>query len=301
MAGIARQQGLYRGDPVVLMALRTGAVRLILNDSPDTIEAVSNLLWKTALRLEEGPVGQARAALSEAERDLSFSIMREAPASVVAPLIERVRDAMTAYFDALDDERTRQPPALQEMDWPLATASELLTPEDLQARLSTIADWIEEGDRDAAKESLVQLQVLIENLRTTPPELSPEQAQLAQQVFALKALARTQKSLNEEVEKLANDKTSAKPGKNGLQAIFARGLAQQQLLLSALKDVMDRQGLSLDSAVGCEEAMRKAVLSLQQLAVEDVRKSQKDALSLLEDSLSILTEQMRRSMTARAP
>lgn len=53
MAGIARQQGLYHGDPIVLMALRAGAVRLVLNDAPETVSVVSDILWKTALRLEE--------------------------------------------------------------------------------------------------------------------------------------------------------------------------------------------------------------------------------------------------------
>ena len=301
MAGIARQQGLYRGDPVVLMSLRAGAVRLVLNDDPQTPQAVSEILWKTALRLEEGHVGQARSALAEAERDLTFSIMREASSSVIGPLLGRVHDAMTAYFDALEDERTRQPPALQEMDWPLATASEMLTPEDLQARLAMVAEWIENGDRDAARNGLAQLQVLIENLRTTPPELTPQQAQLAQQVFALRALVRGQKNLNEEIEKLGPQKATSAQTKKTLQSSLARGLAQQQLLLSALRDVIARQGLAQEQAKNGEDAMRKAILALQQMAVDDVRKNQIEALVLLESSLSALTEQMRRSMTAKAP
>lgn len=53
MAGIARQPEEYRGDPVVLMALRSGAVRLVLDHSEETVTAVGNLLWKAALRIEE--------------------------------------------------------------------------------------------------------------------------------------------------------------------------------------------------------------------------------------------------------
>lgn len=301
MAGIARQQGLYRGDPVVLMALRAGAVRLVLNEDPETPKAIGDILWKTAVRLEEGAVGQARMDLADAERDLSFSLMRESSAEAIQPFLLRVHEVMTKYFDALETERARQPPALQEMDWPLATASEMLTPEDLQGRLTVVADNLANGDRDAAREALASLQTQIENLRTTPPELTPDQAQVAQQVFALRALVRGQKGLIEETERLAAQEGTGPQAKKAVRNGAARGLAQQQILLSALRDIITRQGVALKDARDGEDAMHRAILALQKQAVADAQKNQVEALALLENSLLTLTEQMRRAMTAKAP
>ncbi|HAX92094.1 MAG TPA: hypothetical protein DCY07_07825, partial [Rhodospirillaceae bacterium] len=59
MAGIARQQGLYNGDKVVMMTLRAGAARLVLNRQPETVDSVADMLWQTAVRLEEGVMGLA--------------------------------------------------------------------------------------------------------------------------------------------------------------------------------------------------------------------------------------------------
>jgi hypothetical protein len=63
MAGIARQPTSYRHDPVVLMALRTGAVRLVLDHDDDAMPAVGWLLWQAAVRIEEGATGHKQASL----------------------------------------------------------------------------------------------------------------------------------------------------------------------------------------------------------------------------------------------
>lgn len=302
MAGIARQQGLYHGDPIVLMALRAGAVRLVLNEAPETRAAVSDILWKTALRLEEGAIGHARASLAEAERDLSFSLMRETSTATIQPYIYRVRTAMNKYFEALESERARQPPALQDMDWPLATASEMLSPEDLQGRLDIVAENLNGGNRAAAREGLNALQALIENLRTTPPELTPDQAQMAQRVFSLRALVRGQKSLVDDIAGLVQqEQESSAAKKKTLRDALARALSQQQLLLSALRDIITRQNMETPDTRAGEEAMSKAVLAFQKQEITGVQQNQVEALTRLENSLQALTEQMRRSMTAKAP
>ncbi len=53
MAGFAQQTAGYSGDQVVFMALRSGAVRLVLGREKDAILSVNDLLWQIATRLEE--------------------------------------------------------------------------------------------------------------------------------------------------------------------------------------------------------------------------------------------------------
>ncbi len=56
MAGLARQAQAYKNDPVVLLALRSGAVRLVLNDDDATRTAVGRLMGQVATRMERhGP------------------------------------------------------------------------------------------------------------------------------------------------------------------------------------------------------------------------------------------------------
>ncbi|MDD4615974.1 MAG: DUF4175 family protein [Alphaproteobacteria bacterium] len=54
MASIAHQPMNYRGDPVVLLALRGGAVRLILQHNREAAISVNDLLWHAATRIEGG-------------------------------------------------------------------------------------------------------------------------------------------------------------------------------------------------------------------------------------------------------
>ncbi|MDD3371042.1 MAG: DUF4175 family protein [Alphaproteobacteria bacterium] len=53
MASIAHQPSNYRGDPVVLLALRGGAVRLILQKDREAAISVNDLLWRAATRIED--------------------------------------------------------------------------------------------------------------------------------------------------------------------------------------------------------------------------------------------------------
>ena len=67
MAGIAREMANNHGDPLVYMALRTGAVRLVLDHDEKTVPAVSFLLWQTAARIEDNKLGKSGLLLRQAQ------------------------------------------------------------------------------------------------------------------------------------------------------------------------------------------------------------------------------------------
>lgn len=302
MAGIARQQGFYRGDAVVLMSLRAAAVRLVLNQSKDTVPAARDVMWQTAVRLEEGAVGLARGDLAEAERDLSGALMRGADKENVLPFFARTRRAMDEYFAALEADRARQPPSLQEMNWPIATAKEVLTPEDLQNKLAEIEPLIDSGANAAALEKLGKLQILIENLRTTPPELTPAQYKLVEQTSALRALVRGQKKMIADTDALTQQEKKTYKGLQIWNKELAHLLAQQQILLSAMQEIVQKIELPsrLEAKAG-ERAMGEALAALQTKNVALAQQKQAEALGLMENSLLALSEQMRQSLTAEAP
>ncbi len=302
MAGIARQQGLYRGDPVVLMALRAAAVRLVLNKEPSTVEAVRDMMWQTAIRLEEGALGLARGRLALAERDVSSALEREMPQEAVAPLFARMEQALAAYFLALENERARQPTALQGVEWPLAGAGEVLSAEDMKALLTEARAHSDRFARQAAREKLARLQGLIENLRTTPPELTPDQYKLVEQTSLLRALVRGQKNLLEETALLLGQENKTPKGRKARRDGLARLLSRQQVLLAALREASEKVEpvMRLEAKSG-ERAMEEAARLLQEGDLSRVQQKQAEALALMENSLLTLAEKMRQALAAETP
>jgi hypothetical protein len=71
MANLAHDGSNYRGDPVVLMALRSGAVRLVLEGSQNAVFSVNNLLWQAATRIEDGAPDAKRLMMQDAWMDLA--------------------------------------------------------------------------------------------------------------------------------------------------------------------------------------------------------------------------------------
>jgi hypothetical protein len=101
MAGIAHETGDYHGDPVVLMALRSGAVRLILDHGHNTALSVNDLLWQAATRIEDGSSGKAQETLRDARDDLANAIDRNAEPREIQVLTERLHRAMENYVSQI--------------------------------------------------------------------------------------------------------------------------------------------------------------------------------------------------------
>jgi hypothetical protein len=69
MASIAHQPANYRGDPVVMMALRSGAVRLVLGHDRDAAISVNDILWQAAARIEDANLASLRRTMRDTRRD----------------------------------------------------------------------------------------------------------------------------------------------------------------------------------------------------------------------------------------
>ncbi|MDR3448475.1 MAG: DUF4175 family protein [Alphaproteobacteria bacterium] len=101
MAGIAHEVGDYKGDPVVLMALRSGAVRLILDRGHEAAVSAGDLLWDAATRIENGNSTESQQHLRDAQRDLAEAIDHNASKAEIQRLTERLQKAMAAYMNQL--------------------------------------------------------------------------------------------------------------------------------------------------------------------------------------------------------
>jgi len=70
MASIAHQPSSFHGDPVILLTLRSGAVRLVLGRDLETAKLINDLLWFAAVRLEDGNPVASQTVIRDTWRDL---------------------------------------------------------------------------------------------------------------------------------------------------------------------------------------------------------------------------------------
>ncbi|HRC26714.1 MAG TPA: DUF4175 family protein, partial [Alphaproteobacteria bacterium] len=102
---ILSRPGLYAGDPIVFLALRSAASRLYYNTDTRAAREVMDLLWDTALRIEDGNLSLAARDLRSA-RDALENALRD-PATTdeeLAELNDRLREALASYFSELGRE-----------------------------------------------------------------------------------------------------------------------------------------------------------------------------------------------------
>jgi uncharacterized protein (TIGR02302 family) len=162
---IARQPNRYADDMVVFLAL-TSAQRRLSHDRADTaIAEVQQLLWDTALRVEDGRLSIAARDLRQAENDLLDAMASDASDQELERLMAELEAALNEFLDELMA-------ALQNKD--TATVDEnLLDPnanmidrQELRDLLNQIRELARSGAKDAARQLLSQLQQLIEELRS---------------------------------------------------------------------------------------------------------------------------------------
>ncbi len=98
MAGIAHETADFHNDPVVMMALRSGAVRLVLAHDHDAVISVNDILWQAATRIEDGATGTAQHTLRDAQQDLADALRHGAGKQEIDILSDHLQAAMDAYL-----------------------------------------------------------------------------------------------------------------------------------------------------------------------------------------------------------
>lgn len=160
---IAAVPGQYGEDLVVFLALRSAAARLVLGDTPATIDAVQALLWDTALRIEDGNVSLAERELRALQQQLRDAIARNAPDAEIERLIQELRQAIDRYLQAMAEQARRNPQANQRER--NERQGQRVERQDLQRMLDQARQMARTGARDQARDLLQRLQDMLENLR----------------------------------------------------------------------------------------------------------------------------------------
>jgi uncharacterized protein (TIGR02302 family) len=185
---------LFRDDSVVYLGLRVAQQRLRADAGKESIAAVFQLLWDTALRIEDGNLSLAERDLRQLQQKLQDALAKGAPDEEIERLMQQLREALDRYLQAMAEEMRRRPP--DEAGQPI-DPSQVLSSRDLQKMLDRAREMARSGARDQARELLSQLQEMLENLRMAQPGQMQQQGagQAERTMRALQQLMQRQQQL----------------------------------------------------------------------------------------------------------
>ena len=299
---------LYHDDTVVFLALRVAQERLRLHDDAAAIAQIEQLLWDTALRIEDGQASLAENELRRLQRQLQDALAKNAPDQEIERLMSELKQALDRYLQALAANMARHPEQNQQ---PTDPSQQMLTSRDLEHMLDRAAELAKNGARDQARELLSQLQNMLENLRLARPGQSPQESSEAQQMMrGMRQLMQRQQQLLDRsfraLQRAERGQTTAPGDQNGIQSNGAgdmSGAAQQQEdLRHTLGEMMRRMGDGLgeipDPLGRAERAMRDAAQALRGSRPGAAIGPQTDALDQLQQAQREFARQMQQRLGA---
>ncbi len=333
LAELSSRPGQFSGDIVAFLALRTSVGRLMLDEQGDQIPAVQQVLWETALRIEDGGLSLAERDLRDAERKLSEALEKGATDQELKQLMDELQQAMDKFMEAMEQQmrealaRGEQIPMI-----PPEMADRMMDRQDLQQMMDQMRQMAETGSRDAARQMLSQLQQMLENMRSgAMAQMQQQQGgqnEAWQMMKELQDLAQQQQQLLDQTFRQSQDQMGQQQGQPqmgqqgqqgprgrqnrqqpGQQGQNQQGngspLSQQQAerqeaLRRQLGELMRRMGEQqgdIPRPLGrAERAMRDAGQSLQQGQPGSAVPSQTQAMDELQQGMQAYAEQLMQQM-----
>jgi uncharacterized protein (TIGR02302 family) len=170
LSDLRERPRLYRDDTIVFLGLRLAEQRLRLNDDEKSVAEVEQLLWDTALRIEDGSMSLAEREMRRLQHELQDALAKNAPDNEIERLMRELQQALDRYLQALAENLARNPDQAEQSVDP----SRVLTSRDLQRMIDRARELARDGAREQARELLSQLQNMLENLRMAKPGQTPQ-------------------------------------------------------------------------------------------------------------------------------
>ncbi|HLY45684.1 MAG TPA: TIGR02302 family protein [Stellaceae bacterium] len=311
LGDLNKRPALYRDDVVVYLALRVAQQRLRHETGKASVTAVEQLLWDTALRIEDGNLSLAERELRRLQERLQDALAKGAPDAEVDRLMAQLREALDRYMQSLAQQLQQQPPQPHQ---PL-DPSKVITSRDLQRMLERAGELARSGDREQARQLLSQLQSMLENLRTARPGQMQRGASEAQQTMRglQELMQRQQQLLDRSFRAERQQGQPGSPDQSGQQSGQQPGVeqdnpgqpgdmgdaaGQQETLRHQLGDVMRRLGEGLGDIPApfgrAERAMRDAAGALQRSQPGEAIAPQTEALDQLQQAARDFAQQLRQ-------
>ncbi|MGB0629323.1 MAG: TIGR02302 family protein [Alphaproteobacteria bacterium] len=251
----------YKDDTVVFLGLISSRSRLVHEKADTAIPPVRNLLWDTALRVEDGQLSHAERELLRAQEALMKALARNASDRELEQLMRELQNAMNRFMRELAKKLQSQQNANDAM--PFDPTNRIMRTSDMQRMMDQIRQMMRAGSRDAARQMLSQLRNMLESLRNARVMRSNPQAQRGNEALRqLQEMIRRQGDLMDQTFRQSQGRN---PGESQMQ----RGAREQQQLRDMLKQfqkmmqgMMPGKGKGMQSLGQAGKAMEDAARAL---------------------------------------
>ena len=264
----------YQNQSNIYLALRASYWDLWNAHTPEDFAHVQDLLWQTALALEQGGLSLAAAQLRMLQQMLTMALARGASDDEIEALLQRYREALQRYLQSL--AQNAQPGGA-----PPPSGAKTLSQQDLETLLQAIQQMAQTGARDQAAQLLAMLQNMLENLQMSQNGSggggnSPQDKARSDAVKNLGELMGRQREL---LDKTFRQEQGAGDPKDG----GPKGLSQQQgqlrQSLDALQKSLNGQGVKPPQNLGhAGQAMGDAQGKLGAKDLDNAHGSEQSAL-----------------------
>jgi uncharacterized protein (TIGR02302 family) len=301
-AGLIENSGTQLAIATVIS--RLGNVR----HHSDVKEAV-DLLWQTALAIEEGDLSDARAELEAARKALERALAEGATPEQLQELMKNLRGAMDRYMESMRRETERRMAEGQQNKNRRPFNGKMITQQDLQEMLDTIEKLTQNGANEAAQELLAQLDEILKNMEPGMAQKGgpPGDSATTEMLNELSELMRRQQELMDKTQRaqpgdegdpLSQDGDD--PGnRSGNQGQGTNGLAGEQgdlgRVLEQFMQQLGRNGLQAPPSFGeAGKEMGEAEQSLRQQQREQALGAQGEALNQLRAGAQEMARQIQQ-------
>ena len=309
----------FFNDFVVALALTAAEKRLIHDQLPEAIAEVQQLMWETALRVEEGDLAIAERDLRELQEQLLKALADGEEQSEIDRLMDELQAALDQFLEALSEQMMEQM-AEGAQPGPVPPDSQMMDSQELREMLERARELARNGARDAARDMLAQLQELLQNLRTSPfqQQLDQDQQNAWQMMDDLEGMMQRQQELLDRSHQRDQQGEQSQQGQQGQQGQGGQSregggegtspsqqdAMSQEQLRRQLGELMRRLGEAIGDIprpLGrAEQAMRDARDALGNQQSGEAINPQTRALDQLQQGMQAMAQRFMEMM-ANAP
>ena len=269
---------------------------------------LEQLLWDTALDIEDGGVSLALRELRRLQHELQDALARHASPEEIEQLMNKLQQAMNDYVSNLQQQLQR---AISKGMQPgrVNPNSLKLSQSQLNDMLNDARRMAEAGSADSAQQMLDHLQQLLEGLQAgVSPQMGQGQNDQNQQMMNdLARIMQGQQKLLQDSFRMQRQQSGADSQQaDGQGADPSQDAGAQEDLRSALGKLMRDVGNAAGNLPGglgqAEQAMRRATQSLQQGDLAGASEAQNQALNNLQQGMQDLGKMLNgRTVRSNTP
>ncbi|MSP82063.1 MAG: TIGR02302 family protein [Alphaproteobacteria bacterium] len=294
LRALTTQPEEYLDAAAVTLGLSVAGARLVLDRSETAIPSVQELLWYTALAIEDGPLALAEQAMRDLQQRIMEAMARGADDMEIEQLLDQLEQSLGEFLNELVKQAESEAGGELGEDDPLNQA---INSGELAQMIEEARELLRSGSREAARAMLARLQEILENLKTgrvagLNQGLSNEASAMLQN---LRQIMKGQRELLDETYSGLRQGDEIDPDRMNI------GRATQESLMRGLQQLMQHLGdggYDIPKAFNrADRAMGRALRALEQAMPSQAVGPQTDAMDQLQQGAQSLIESFTQQLS----